>query len=82
MYNLFISHSWAHTDAYDRLVDLLDSASNFPYKNYSVQKNSPIHDAPTQWQLKEAIKALGTHSVTVRVHPEITGKIEVKIIQG
>ena len=57
MYNLFISHSWAHTDAYDRLVDLLDSASNFPYKNYSVPKNSPIHDAPTQWQLKEAIKA-------------------------
>lgn len=33
-------------------------------------------------ELKEAIKALGTHSVTVRVHPEITGKIEVKIIQG
>ena len=57
MYNLFISHSWVHTDAYDRLVDLLDSASNFPYKNYSVPKNSPIHDAPTQWQLKEAIKA-------------------------
>lgn len=57
MYNLFISHSWAYSDAYDKLVSLLDAAPNFPYKNYSVPKNDPIHNAPYQWQLKEAIKA-------------------------
>ena len=57
MYNLFISHSWTYSDAYDRLVDLLDNASYFSYRNYSVPKDNPIHNAPTQWQLKEAIKA-------------------------
>ena len=57
MYNLFISHSWTYSDAYDRLVDLLDNASYFSYRNYSVPKDDPIHNAPTQWQLKGAIKA-------------------------
>ncbi len=33
-------------------------------------------------ELKEAIKTLGSYSVTVRVHPEITGKIEVQVVQG
>lgn len=35
-YNLFISHSWAYSDAYDRLIELLDSDRYFSYKNYSV----------------------------------------------
>ena len=33
-------------------------------------------------ELKDAIKSLGSYSVTVRVHPEITGKIEVNVISG
>ena len=33
-------------------------------------------------ELKEAIKSLGTYTVTVRIHPEITGKIEVHVVQG
>jgi len=40
MYNLFISHSWTYSDAYDRLVDLLDNASYFSYRNYSVPKDT------------------------------------------
>lgn len=31
-------------------------------------------------ELKEAIKALGTYSVTIKVHPEISCQIEVNII--
>lgn len=31
MYNLFISHSWAYSDQYDRLVSLLNAAPNFDY---------------------------------------------------
>lgn len=57
MYNLFISHSWAYGDAYDRLIDLLNADPYFSYKNYSVPKDDPIHNAPSDWQLKEAIKA-------------------------
>ena len=55
-YNLFISHSWSYSDAYDRLVNLLDEASYFSYKNYSVPKDDPIHDAPNSKALYEAIK--------------------------
>lgn len=56
MHNLFISHSWTYTDAYEKLVSLLESDRNFKFRNYSVPRNSPIHNAPYQWQLKEAIK--------------------------
>lgn len=56
MYNLFISHSWTYSDAYNGLVNLLDKADNFSYKNYSVPKNDPIHNAKSDAALKEAIR--------------------------
>lgn len=56
-YNLFISHSWTYSDAYEKLVALLDAKSYFIYKNYSVPKDDPIHHAPYDYQLKAAIKA-------------------------
>jgi hypothetical protein len=54
-YNLFISHSWAYSDAYEKLVVLLGNRGYFPYKNYSVPKNDPIHNAGTDAQLHAAI---------------------------
>ena len=54
--NLFISHSWTYTNAYDGLVKLLDGASNFQYSNYSVPKDDPIHNASNKSELYEAIK--------------------------
>ena len=56
MYNLFISHSWAYSDQYDRLIGLLNSNPYFYYKNYSVPKNDPIHNAPYDYMLKAAIR--------------------------
>ena len=55
-YNLFISHSWSYSDSYDRLVRLLDNATYFSYKNYSVPKDDPIHNAPNSQALYSAIK--------------------------
>ena len=55
-HHLFISHSWNYTDAYDRLVDLLRNRSYFSFKNYSVPRNDPIHNAETVAQLQEAIR--------------------------
>ena len=55
-YNLFISHSWAYSDAYERLIRLLDKDHSFSYKNYSVPRDSPIHNANNEYQLKAAIK--------------------------
>ena len=55
-YNLFVSHSWSYTDAYDRLVDLLDKRSHFPFRNYSVPKDDPVHSAGSDSKLREAIR--------------------------
>jgi len=54
--SLFISHSWSYGDAYEKLVALLDAAPNFQYKNYSVPKNDPVHNAPNVEALYKAIK--------------------------
>lgn len=54
-YNLFISHSWAYHDAYDRLVDLLNARGHFPFRNYSVPKGDPIHNTPNDKALYDAI---------------------------
>ena len=45
MYNLFISHSWNYSNTYNDLVRLLNNKPYFSYKNYSVPKNDPIHNA-------------------------------------
>lgn len=55
-YRLFISHSWAYGDAYEKLVKFFDEHPNFKWANYSVPKDDPIHNAPTSVALYEAIK--------------------------
>lgn len=55
-YNIFISHSWRYGDAYDRLVEMLDSAPNFTYKDFSVPKHDPLHTSGTDRELYDAIK--------------------------
>lgn len=55
-YNIFISHSWAYSDAYDKLTTMLKN-SGLDYKDYSVPKNDPIHTNGSDKQLYEAIKS-------------------------
>ena len=64
-YNLFISHSWAYSDAYQKLVSLLNNAPNFSYKNYSVPKDDPIHNAIYDYQLRAAIRNQMQHASCV-----------------
>lgn len=56
IYNLFISHSWSYSNQYDGLINLLNQNYTFEYKNYSVPKDDPIHNASNQSLLKEAIR--------------------------
>lgn len=56
IYNLFISHSQAYGDAYDGLINLLNKRRYFEYRNYSVPKNDPIHNAKNDSQLRTAIR--------------------------
>lgn len=55
-YNIFISHSWAYGDAYDKLIKMLDDDPRFNYKDYSVPKDDPIHDATNSSALSQAIQ--------------------------
>ena len=55
-HNLFISHSWAHSNAYERLVALLKNRSYFRFKNYSVPRTDPIHKVGTDYALRKAIR--------------------------
>lgn len=66
-YNLFISHSWSYSDAYESLIKLLNSADNFSYKNYSVPKDDPIHNAKYDYQLREAIRNKMQHASCVLI---------------
>ena len=55
-YNLFISHSWAYSNEYDGLVNLLDARKYFSYRNSSVPKDDPLHTSGTDKALYAAIK--------------------------
>lgn len=67
IYILFISHSWSYSDAYDKLVNMLNDAPGFTYRNYSVPKDDPVHNAPNVQALYDAIKAQMTfcHAVLI-----------------
>lgn len=67
MYNLFISHSWTYSDAYEKLINLLNSDPDFYYKNYSVPINDPIHNAKNDIELRAAIKEQMSHASCVLV---------------
>lgn len=67
IYNLFISHSWTYNDAYKKLVSLLDSNTSFNYRNYSVPKDDPVHNAHSQTQLRAAIRNQMQHASCVLI---------------
>ena len=64
-YHIFISHSWAYTDAYEQLIRLLKKDSDFKFKDYSVPKDDPIHNASNDKELYEAIKEQISHANVV-----------------
>lgn len=64
-YNIFISHSWSYSTNYEEVIKLLEKDSNFNFKDYSVPKDNPIHNAPTNQKLYEAIKEQISHASVV-----------------
>lgn len=54
-YRLFVSHSWSYDTEYERMVELLDDANYFNYRNYSVTEEEKI-DADTVSELKREIR--------------------------
>ena len=66
-YNIFISHSWEYSDAYDKLCEMLEKKGYFSFNNHSVPKDDPIHTNGTDKQLKLAItnKISGCHVILI-----------------
>lgn len=56
MYRIFISHSWAYSEAYDKVEDFLRK-ENVDFYNHSVPKDDPVHTNGSDWQLYDAIDA-------------------------
>lgn len=93
-YNLFISHSWTYSSAYEGLTALLNNMPGFYYRNYSVPKNDPIHNAYFDFQLKEAIRkqmqyascvlvlagVYSTYSKWIKIELELAREMGKKII--
>ena len=54
-YRLFISHSWNYSNEYERMVDLLEDANYFEYRNYSVPEEDAI-DTDSDEELEEELR--------------------------
>lgn len=55
-HHLFISHSWTYGSQYKNLVKLLEERSYFRFKDYSVPRDDPIHNARSVAALRAAIR--------------------------
>jgi len=55
-YRLFVSHSWAYGDKYDKVIEMIES-QGIEFYDHSVPINDPIHTNGTDKQLREAIDA-------------------------
>jgi hypothetical protein len=53
-YDVFISHAWTYGDDYYRLVDMLDGAANFDWRNFSVPEDDPLHGGSAR-QLRDGL---------------------------
>jgi hypothetical protein len=51
-YNLFISHAWDYNEDYYRLIELLNAAPNFEWKNLSVPEHDPLPTDRLQYDLR------------------------------
>ena len=86
-YNLFISHAWSYSENYNSLLNLLDNDPNFVYKDYSVPKNDPIHNANNDAQLRAAIRSKMQHASCVLILAGVYAtyskwiKIEIELAQ-
>lgn len=56
-YDLFLSHTWRYNDNYYRLEQMLKSARNFKWRNYSVPEHDPLID-PNSYVGKQHLESM------------------------
>ena len=92
--HIFISHSWSYSKHYETLYDWIFNnnwsfgQASLDFRDYSVPRNDPIHNAKTDRALKEAIynKIARSHVIVIPlgmyasyskwIQKEIDGSIE------
>ncbi|MGG1254165.1 TIR domain-containing protein [Brevibacillus agri] len=57
-YDLFISHAWKYNEQYYKIVEMLDNAPLFNFRNYSVPKHDPLVDPNTDVGKRKLIALL------------------------
>src|SRR5437870_3189878 len=93
VYHLMISHAWRYGDDYYRLVDMLDNAAYFDWRNFSILEHDPIHSTSEprihralteQVRRSQAILMLGgvyaTHSNWMQREVDMSESFEKPII--
>ena len=81
-YDLFISHAWKYGYEYDKLVNLLDNAPNFYYRNYSAPSEKPLSNLDgspvnTSKEIKDAVEAKTVEKVEILPYHDL-GKFKWK----
>lgn len=56
MFRIFISHSWAYSEAYDKVEEFLRN-EGVSFYNHSVPKDDPVHTNGTDKELYDKIEA-------------------------
>ncbi len=72
-YDLFISHAWKYNDDYYRLINLLQNADYFKFRNYSVPEHDPLIDPGTP---------IGTKKLEALIDKQIKPVNCVMIVSG
>jgi len=57
-YDIFISHAWTYGKHYDGVVQFLDNANNFRYRNYSAPAHRPVVPLRTRTSNRRVTEAL------------------------
>lgn len=55
-YKVFISHSWAYSDDYWRVVQFLNEAPNFSWMNLSVPEHAPVSNDRLEYELRNQMR--------------------------
>jgi hypothetical protein len=85
-YNLFISHSWNYSDAYEKLITLLKQAPYFSYKDYSVPREKEIniynkahYEAELMAKIEAKMKYCSVVLILAGVYASYSDSIEMEI---
>ena len=55
-YRVFISHAWNYSEDYWRIVEFLDRAPRFRWKNLSVPEHDPVYGDDLAYELRNQMR--------------------------